>query len=280
MWIIVGILCAAQPLFSQVGVSEKRYARVGSLQSLFSAYGSERAWNNVYYEGLVWPADYPLSDNAVIKRAWIACENFTDAQSHPWQNYGVYFAGDAYVDISLFPMELKETAKFQPPTVTVDGINISAVYLRDIDDYDPNQIADRIITNVVNTSMGLTMTRRIHAFSQQYHDNYFIKEYVFTNTGNTDYDPEIELNAPLIGVRVGWGTRYSVSRDGGAFIGDGQVWGKHTWVTRRGEDYPQHAGESITEANPIVDWLRCGFSWAGQSGRNGGCSPYGNRRSR
>lgn len=268
IWLIAGIF-AVQPLFSQVVGTEKRYIRIGSLQSLFSAYGSERAWNNSYYEGMVWPADYPLSDNSVIKRTWIACQDFRDDRDRQWSNYGVYFAGDAYVDLALFPMELKQTAKFEPTTVFVDGINITAPYLGDIDEYDPDQIADRIVTNVVNTSMGLTLTRRVHAFSQQYHDNYFIIEYIFTNTGNTDYDGDIELNAPLTGVRIGWGTRYSVSRDGGAKIGDGQVWGKHSWVTRRGETYPAHANESITEANPIVDWLRCGFSWAGQSGLNG-----------
>ncbi len=268
IWLVAGIICLAQPLLAQVGGSEKRYIRIGSLQSLFSAYGSERAWNNTYYEGLVWPADYPFSDNAVIRRAWLACQDFVDDRGHQWQNFGIYFASE-YVGLSLFPITLRQTAKFEPPKVFVDGNNVTAPYLSEIDEYDPDQIADRIVTNVVNTSMGLTMTRRIYAFSQQYHDNYFIKEFIFTNTGNTDYDEEIELNAPLKGVRIGWGTRYSVSRDGAMNIGDGQVWGKHSWVTRRGENYPEHAGERITEANPIVDWLRCGFSWAGQSGRNG-----------
>ena len=254
-------------MHAQVPGSAKSYVRVGSLQSRFSAYGSERAWNNVYYEGLAWPADYPLQDNAVIKRAWIAAKDFTDAKGETWSAYGIYIAQD-YVDLSLFPVELKQTAKFEPPIVYVDGTDITAPYRGDYDEIDPEQIPDRIITNVVNTSMGLTMTRRILAFSQQYHDNYFIKEFIFTNTGNTDYDADIELNAPLNGVRIGWGIRYSVSREGAMNIGDGQSWGKHTWVTKRGENYPEHATDRITDANPIVDWLRSGFAWAGQSGRN------------
>ncbi|GBD94014.1 hypothetical protein BMS3Abin05_01610 [bacterium BMS3Abin05] len=268
---ILGILflltAQVQIGYSQVEATEKRYVRVGSLQSLFSAYGSERAWNNSYYEGLVWPADYPYEDNAVIKRSWIACQDFTDADSVHWEDYGVYFA-TGYVGMSLFPMELKETAKFEPPTVFVDGHNITAPYAGDVDEVDPNQIPDRIITNIVNTSMGLTMTRRILVFSQQYHDNYFIKEFTFTNTGNTDYDDDIELTAPLKGVRISWGVRYSVSREGAFAIGGSQSWGQHSWVTKRGEDFPQHANEKITEANPIVDWIRCGFSWAGQNEKN------------
>jgi len=252
---------------AKVPGSEKRYIRTGSLQSHFSAYGSERAWNNSYYEGLIWPADYANQDNAVIKRAWVAAKDFNDATGEHWEAYGIYFA-EGYVEQSLFPIELKQTAKFEPPTVYVDGDNISAPYRRDIDEIDPTQIPDRIVTNVVNTSMGLTLTRRILAFTQQYHDNYFIKEFIFTNTGNVDFDDEIELNAPLKGVRIGWGTRYSVCREGSFHIGDGQSWGKHTWATRRGEDYPAHANELITEQNPIVEWLRCAFSWAGQSSKN------------
>ncbi|MDZ7384605.1 MAG: fibronectin [candidate division KSB1 bacterium] len=265
MLLLLALLASSST--GQVAGTEKRYVRVGSLQSLFSAYGSERAWNNSYYEGMIWPADYPQQDNAVIQRQWIACEDFTDAKGYHWSKYGIYFAA-SYVDISLFPMVLKQTAKFEPPTVYVDGNNITAPYAGDVDEIDPNQIPDRIVTNVVNTTMGLTMTRRIFAFSQQYHDNYFIREYTFTNTGNVDYDDEIELHAPLKGVRISWGVRYSVCREGANMIGDGQSWGKHTWVTKRGEDYPSHFQERITEQNPIVQWIRCGFAWAGQSTKN------------
>ncbi|NOZ60382.1 MAG: fibronectin [Calditrichaeota bacterium] len=262
------IIFQITPAKAQVAGTEKRYIRIGSLQSYFSAYGSERAWNNSYYEGLVWPADYLQQDNAVIKRAWIAVPDFTNPEGKHYDYYGIYFARDEYVDVSLFPMELKQTAKFAPPMVYVDGNNISAIYSGDIDEINPDQIADRIVTNVVNTSMGLTQTRRIYAFSQQYHDNYFIKEFIFKNTGNTDYDDDIELHQTLKGVRIGWGIRYSVCREGARKIDGPQTWGQHTWVTKRGEDYPSHANEVITEANPIVEWIRGAFAWAGQSSTN------------
>lgn len=264
--VVLTVLTKLSPLLSQcIGESEKRYVRVGSLQSHFSAYGAERAWNNIYYEGLIWPADYTKQDNAVIKRAWISAKDFTDDEGQYWDTWGTYIA-KSYVGNSLYPVELKQTTKFDPPSVFVDGINISAPFAGDIDgDPNANQVADRIITNVVNTSLGLTMTRRILAFSQQYHDNYFIKEFIFKNTGNVDCDDEIELNDSLKNVRIGWGTRYSVCREGSETVDNQQSWGKHTWVTVRGEDYPDHFEEEITEANPIVDWIRCGFSWFGQS---------------
>ena len=263
----LSLFASKQSLAQEVKATAKKYIRIGSYQSHISAYGSERAWNNSYYEGQIWPADYLDQDNAVIKRYWITTEDFTDADDYHWDTYGLYFT-KSYVGESLYPIELKQTAKFAPPTVYVDGQNTTAIYDEDVDEIEPDQVPDRIVTNIVNTSMGLTMTRRIYAFSQQYHDNYFIKEFIFTNTGNTDYDEDIELVTPLKGVRIAWGTRYSVCKEGAMKIGDGQSWGKHTWITKRGEDYSSHSGEKITEANPIVQWLRSGFCWAGQTTKN------------
>ncbi len=255
-------------LRAQVDENAKRYIRIGELQSHFTAYGSERAWNNSYYEGLRWPADYSFTDNAVIKRAWVAIKDYTDENGFYWDTWANYIYS-GYVTHSLFPMELKQTAKFDPPTVYVDGVNITAPYSGDVDAVNPNQIPDRIVNNVVNMSCGLTMTRRVLAFSQPYHDNYFIKEYVFTNTGNTDYDAEIELSDSLRGLRVGWGTRYSVCREGAANSDNQQSWGKHSWVTRRGENYATHAADvkAFTEDTPLdeLDWIRGAFSWLGQS---------------
>ena len=57
-----------------------------------------------------------------------------------------------------------------------------------VDEIDENLPADRLIYNVVNTSIGITMTRKIYAFSQQYNSNYFIYDYVFKNTGIVDKD--------------------------------------------------------------------------------------------
>jgi len=261
-------LFSASGAFGQVGESERRYIRVGELQSHISAYGSERAWNNTYYEGLRWPAQYSYTDNAVIKRSWIAVEDFTDADGFHWDQWGTYMS-QGYVLNSLYPVELTQTAKFEQPTVYVDGENITAPYTGDVDSLNPSQIPDRIVNNVVNTSIGLTFTRRVLAFTQQYHDNYFIKEFVLTNTGNIDYDPEIELTDSLKGVRVGWGTRYSVCREGAFSSDNQQSWGKFSWVTRRGEQYAQHATEvnDFTESTPFaqLEWIRGAFSWMGQS---------------
>ncbi|MEW6511076.1 MAG: fibronectin [Bacteroidota bacterium] len=261
------LLLLSSPTSAQVPETQKRYVRIGTLQSRFTAYGSERAWNDVYYEGLTWPSDYNNCDNAVIERQWIGCQDFTDTRPQTWENYCVAFT-QAFAGISVFPMVHKQTARFAPPAVLVDFMDITAAYSGEIDEIDPNQIPDRIVTNVVNTSMGVTMTRRILAFSQQWHDNYFIKEFTFKNTGYVDATERKVLNAVVKGFRFGFGVRYSVSREGAFSIADGQDWGKHTWVTRRGEDYAQHVNDVLTEASGIPQWLRAGYCWAGQSAVN------------
>ncbi len=263
------LLSITHPLFAQLTGTETRYIRVGSLQSKFTSVGAERAWNNVYYEGLTWPSGYPYQDNAVIERTWIGCQNFTDNTGHNWDNYCVAING-AYALTNVFPTELKETAKFANPIIYVDGVDVSAPYTGDVDSIDANQIADRIVTNVVNTTMGITMTRRVLAFSQQYHDNYFILEYTFKNTGFVNSENVKVLNAPVKGFRFGFMNRYSVSREGADKMGYDQEYGKHSWTSRRGEDYSLHASglSSLTESSPIPQWLRAGFEWTGQRDEN------------
>jgi hypothetical protein len=253
--------------FSQVVSTDKRYVRIGELQNHYTAYGSDRAWNNTYYEGLQWPAGYFYQDNSVIRRQWIGCADFTSAKNEHYDHFAITFS-EGNVNTALFPVELKQTGRFALPTVYVDGTDVNAPYASDVDVIDETIIPDRIVVNKVNSLMGLTITRTIYAFSQQYHNNYFIQIWKLENTGNTDYDDEIELTNTLKGVRFSFGVRYSVSRDGSSAIGGSQTWGKWSWVTKRGETYAQHYGEKITEADPIVDWIRCGFEFAGQNPTN------------
>ena len=196
-WIILSTLIfQILPLTAQVSGTLEKRIRIGRLQSHFTAYGSERAWDGSAYIGMDWPADYSLQDNAVIERSWLGAESFTDADGIFWDKYAVYLTAGLVDDI-IFPVKNHQTAKFQIPTIYVDGVDINSVYLSDVDTIDATIIPDRIVRNVVNTSMGLTMERKVLAFSNPNHDDYFIKEYTFTNTGNVDYDDEIELSSDI-----------------------------------------------------------------------------------
>lgn len=240
---------------AQVTYNKKLWIKVGSLQSFFSAFGAERAWNaNAgIYEGLQWPAWHSRTDNFVIDRNWIACKDFTDEEENDLTHKGVYFSSN-FSPNYLYAISLSQSAKFYPPTVFVDGVNVTKKY--EIDDIHSSDLPfDRILTNVVNTSMGVTVTRTVYAFSQQYHDNYFIKEYTYENTGNIDDDEEIELSGQTINeMYIGFMPRYATSREGGYTVDGQMTWGKYQWVSHMGNNYPN--GD---------DSLRCFWSWLGQS---------------
>ena len=92
-------------------------------------------------------------------------------------------------------------------------------------------IADRVVTNIIHTGLGLKMTRKIYAFSQKYHDNYFIYEYTFENTGNIDDDAQIELSETIHDFYFGMMSRYCTSREAREVTNLRQAgWGAHQWV--------------------------------------------------
>ena len=253
--IVIVTLMFVNILQAQVTYGKKLWIRVGSLQSYFSAFGAERAWNaNAgIYEGMQWPAYYSKTDNSVIDRNWIACKDFTDENGIDLSYKGVYFTSN-FSPNYLYAMSLSQTAKFLPPSILVDGINCTKSY--EIENIHNSDLPfDRILTNVMNTSMGITVTRKVYVFSQQYHDNYFIVEYTYENTGNIDDDDEIELpNQTINEMYIGFMPRYATSREGGYTISGDMTWGKHQWVSHMGNNYPN--GD---------DSLRCFWSWVGQN---------------
>ncbi|GAJ07147.1 unnamed protein product, partial [marine sediment metagenome] len=82
--------------------------------------------------------------------------------------------------------------KFDHPEVFVNGVPGSQTEHRDIDVVvDETLPTDRMLYNVVNTSMGITMTRKIYAITQSYHSNYFIYDFEFKNTGIYDINGNV-----------------------------------------------------------------------------------------
>jgi len=90
--------------------------------------------------------------------------------------------------------------KYQPPTITVDGMRLDEPFPRGGDAVDPNKTgtADVVIESVINTSMGITINQKVLAWSQIHHDQYFIYDWTFTNTGNVDEDADIELGSQTL----------------------------------------------------------------------------------
>ena len=87
--------------------------------------------------------------------------------------------------------------KNQPPEIWVDGFPLHDPFPRDVDEHvEANDEipgnADVMVRSTIRSNMGLTVEQRAWAYSQQNHDDYIITEWIFTNTGNSDFDDEIE----------------------------------------------------------------------------------------
>jgi hypothetical protein len=84
----------------------------------------------------------------------------------------------------MFPVTHKLVARFPAPLVVVDNESASDNETWDVvEEINDAMAADRMIVTVLNTSMGVTVTKKILAFSQQNNDNYYVYDYVFKNTG-------------------------------------------------------------------------------------------------
>jgi hypothetical protein len=206
-----------QQLQAQVlnGSQIVKWLWVSSLRQYFSNAGVEieygrrgRAYLNTDQDdGLRWPAQYPSTDHNVGKGLWIGTTNFTDPTNGVTYPYKVIPLGRSalYINSASYPVDFKMIGRFSAPTVVVDGNKASDLDQSDLsqptlatdlnaaigapankDQIVQNLPVDRMIYNTLNIPIGITITRKILASTQQYHDNYYIYEYVFKNTGLID----------------------------------------------------------------------------------------------
>jgi hypothetical protein len=229
-----------------------KWIQVNSLHHWFSNGGAEieygRRGRGQYLaidqmDGLGWPGEYGNKVYTNVGNSlWIGTTNFADPVSGKLYRHKVVGAGRRfmYLGTEIFPEKLTLIAKFARPEVIVDDINASNLdYNDDVSEIDPNIPADRMMLNVVNTPIGITVTRKILAFTQQYNDNYFIYEYVFKNTGIID-NRGTQMNPPrtLTGAVFHWQHRYALAgeayRDNWSL--NGTTWGLNTINDCVGQD--------------------------------------------
>jgi hypothetical protein len=228
---------------------EIKWLWVGSLRSWFSNGGAEIEYgrrgrtflNTDQTDGLRWPAQFQFQDHSVGKSIWIGTTSFDDPVTGLRYPYKVVCAGRLFMNLGteIFPENISLIGRFDHPNVIVDGLSASDLNVNDeLDGIESSMDADRIIYNKVNTSIGITMTRKVLAFSQQYHDNYYIYEYVFKNTGVIDRSGQQKLNKTLTGVVFHFQFRvcdaYDAYRAGWA--PPGANWGLNTINDAVGQD--------------------------------------------
>lgn len=235
-----------------------KWLSAGSMHNWYSEIGSECegcGFIQTQQDGLRWPGIYRFTDMQAAKALWIGAQNVTDelGTSYPYRvvHVGPRVSGGG----EFFPVTFEMISRRDPTSVFVDG-GISEAEAAMINDrVDPSIPSDVMILNVTNTLLGITMERRIMQFAQQFHDNYHIIEYTFTNTGNTDDDEDIELpNQTLEGVHIFLQWRFSVAKETRYVIGNGTGWGLNAMLDTRGDG---------VKADPPEEDFRAQFVWHG-----------------
>lgn len=201
-----------------------KWIAVGSLQSWYSSAGSEIEVGRTHLvsdqqDGLRWPAQFKYQDTEAAKALWIGATNYNDLRAGKTLNFKVVHVGPRVLDeeTEFMPQEFKLIGRFDHPRVFVDGLPAGRLDFMDfVDEVDENLPSDRMIYNVVNTGMGVTMTRKIYGYSQENNDNYFIYDYKFKNTGIIDKKGTVNKQT-LNGVVFFFQYRYAPTREGGPY---------------------------------------------------------------
>jgi hypothetical protein len=250
------VLFSTSTIFSQYQI---KWMSVGSLHNWYSEIGSEIEEGFVKEQqyGLQWPAIYAYQDIQAAKAFWIGATNFLNlAESQDVYAHKVVHVGPRVTGSNeFFPMGFKMISKFDPPKVYVDG---EETYDKSVnnDEVDPNLFTDRMIVNEDNTQLGISVTRKIFQFSQQYHDNYIVTEYTFRNTGNVNDDSNIELpNNTLTGVYFYFQYRLAVCANTRYVIGNATGWGINSMLDTRGDG---------VKVDPPDQNFRAQYMWQGK----------------
>lgn len=236
---------------------EIKWLSVSALRSWFSNVGAEgeyfRRDRAVYVgqdqiDGLCWPNEYNARMKGVkcAKAMWVGTTNYNDPVANKVFPYKVISIGPrvAFSGTQVIPEEFSLAGKFSHPLVYVDGVSSSA---RDFDDDLDKEEGlsfkpDRMIVNTFHTSIGLTVTRKVLAFAQQYHDNYYIYEYTLKNTGIVGLNGKKRPDQTLTGVTLFLQHRYAFPGESysGRGFGDwfpaGASYGRNTINDAVGQD--------------------------------------------
>jgi len=272
-------------LMINIGYSaEARWIRVGNLHNFYQAHGCEpeEDFGDIQQWGLRWPAFWELQDMQAAKGFWIGAANFYDPVINYTFPYKVAHCGPRprpeIEENEMMPVKFELIAYKSHPTVLVDGEISSDNQWEDlIDNVDETLPSDRMIHNIINSSLGISMDRKIYGFSQQYHDNFFIYDMTFTNNGICGKDIKDELIThanTLEDVYFYWQYRNAVCAEGtveGTTINwirqpgwgteRNMRWGKNTMNEVLGENPDAPAPNDVSHNGELI---RCFYSWHGK----------------
>ena len=262
--------------FSMLFGGETQWIAIGDLHNWYHSAGCEIEVGRTHQvsdqqDGLRWPAQFRYQDSQAAKALWIGCKNFDDPVAKTVYNYKVVHVGPRVLDESNEFMTEKFILKgrFDHPRVYVDGIPASPLdFMEIVNVVDEDLIADRVIVNVVHTSIGITMYRTIYAFSEAKHGNYFIYDYVFKNTGIIDAKGTTYPQT-LQDVIFHFQYRYAPSREGGPYgyywLPQSTSWGHNTM-----NDVIYTHPTTGDPFRALISWHGKHSKWAGPGDNIGG----------
>lgn len=227
---------------------ENKALAVGSLHHMYNEVGSETEywWGPYGYE---WPAQYRWRGTLRANQLWIAVDQWKNPDGETVDKKIVHIGPRATGQGEFFPQQFETVSQFEPPEIVVDELP-SYNKLPDNDRVDPSMKYDRMIIDKAHTLTGVTLTRRIGAFSQEDHQNYHIQEYILTNTGNIDDDEEVEIEQTQSGIYLHLANRYGY----GNFYVPGQEWGANVMNDVVGDGLEDYGTD-----------LRARYTWLGNS---------------
>ena len=151
----------------------------------------------------------------------------------------------------------KWSRAFDRPAITVGGSLTEGTTSFVVDRVDPTLKADGMIRTEVNTLLG-SRSSAASTSSPTSSTTTTTSWRPFTNTGNTDADPEIELAGKTVtGLVLHWQWRWSVNHEVRYLVGNSTGWGKNTMVDFRGDGLGNVYGDRPDEK------FRAMFAWHG-----------------
>ncbi len=253
-FLLLLLIVVARPAHAQF---ENKWLSAGALHNWYAAVGAEIEHGFIAEQqyGMRWPGVYQYTDMQAASGLWIGAKNVTGPEGTTFPVRVVHVGPRVSGAGEFFPVKFEMVSRFEPPLVQVDG-SVSEPGASMVNDrVDPDLLSDRAIFTTVNTLLGVTMERNIYQFSNPFHSNYHIIEYVFTNTGNTDDDEEIELpNQTIEDAVFFWQWRWSVAKETRYLIGNATGWGKNNMVDARGDGLDAQYGTTGEDFRAIFSW--------------------------
>ena len=182
-------------LFMGVTGAQEGYAQfdqkpmaIGDLHMVYTATGGQQEYYNQGPNHM--ELDPEFQDGLLRADAlWIGAKDVEGKDGTQYDRRVVHVGPRTTGFGEYFPVEFTKTVRYEPPTVTVDG-NETLKEGRDFDEVDSNLPSDQMIEIKSHTLLGVTLTKRIYAWTQGAHDSYHVQEYVLENTGHASAEEE------------------------------------------------------------------------------------------